>query len=212
MNLFDDTSTTAQETESLLRLIREQSAAEVTQLRARTEEHLQHIRAAAASEAESFRTAARSQGEERGRREAAKLLARAEAESHRQILWARESLIEEVLGQARQQLAALPGEPGAAEIFARLVREALLVLPAGTVRVRVPASCASFVDRLIAEGAGEHALTAVVDPTVPDGAIIETDDARLCFDNTVDARIRRRMPQLRRLIVEALLSEEGAAR
>ncbi len=214
MNLFDTGGTTAQDTESLLRLIREQSAAEVMQLRARTEERLQRMRAAAESEAESFRTAARRQGEERGHRDAAKLLARADADSHRQFLWARETLIEEVLTQARQQLAALPNDTETAEILASLIREALLVLPAGAVRVRVPPSRVPILDQHIAGAVGDsrHAVTFAGDPTVSDGVIVETKDARLCFDNTFAARIGRRLTRLRRLIAGALLSEEGGVR
>ncbi len=214
MNRIDADGPPAADAEGLLRLLREQSAGEAAQLRAQTEDRARHIRLAAETEAQSFRAAARAEGEERGHRHAAKVLALAEAESHRQLLWAREGVIDQAIAGARARLAAFAAMPEAPERLAQLIGEGLSVLPPGPVRVRVPPAYAPLLDRGARErvAGGEWTVTFAADAAVPDGVLVETEDGRLCFDNTFAARIRRRKQRLRRLVAAALLLEAEAQR
>lgn len=208
MNRMEVGSSPAQDTDTLLRLIRDQSAAETVQLRAQLQERVRHIRLAAEAEADSFRRAARAEGEGRGHRQAAKLLARAEADSHLQLLWAREGVIEDAIARARVRLAAFAATPEAPAVLSQLLHEAFAELPPGPVRVRLPAEYEPLLDRGVRDSVadGHWTVTFATDPAVPNGILVETEGGRLCFDNTFDARIRRRRPQLRRLLAAALLA------
>lgn len=209
MNRIDADSPPAPDAEGLLRLMREQSAGEAAQLRAQTEDRVRRIRVAADLEAQSFRAAARAEGEERGRRQAAKLLVLAEAESHRQLLWAREGVIDQAIACARARLAAFAAMPEAPERLAQLIDEGLAALRPGPARVRLPPAYAPLLDRGVRDRvtAGHSSVTFAADANVPDGVLVETEDGRLCFDNTFAARIRRRKQRLRRLVAAALLSQ-----
>lgn len=207
MNRMDRGSSPAPDLDTLLRLIRDQSAAETAQLRAQVEDRARHIRLAAEAEADAFHRTARAEGERRGQRQAAKLLARAEADSHRRILWARENVIDDAIARARERLARFASAPEAPAVLTHLLREALAELPPGPVRVRLPVAYEPLLDCGVRDSTAEGHWTVsfVADPTVPDGILVETEDGRLCFDNTFAARIRRRQPQLRRLMAEALV-------
>lgn len=201
------------ETESLLRLIREQSAAEMADLRAQTAERGQRIRAAADAEVEAIRTAAYGEGEAHGQRQIAKLLAVTEADSHKQLLWTRERLIDDVLAVVRGRLADFPALPDAADLLVDLIREGLQRVPPGPVTIYLPSEYGPLLDddRRAALATGGWTLT-VVERAIPGGgAIVETGDGRLLFNNSFDARLRRQRDGLRRLIVRLLLSE-GAER
>ncbi len=207
MNRMDAGSSPAQDTDTLLRLIRDQSAVEAAQLRAQVQDRVRRIRLAAEAEADAFRRAARAEGEGRGQRQAAKLLARAEADSHRRLLWARESVIENAIARARARLARFATAPEAPAVLTQLLREALAELPPGPVRVRLPAEYEPLLDCGVRGSmpGGHWTVTFVTDPTVPDGMLVETEDGRLCFDNTFAARIGRRRSQLRGLLAAALV-------
>jgi V/A-type H+-transporting ATPase subunit E len=207
-----DTSNTAVlETAALVALIHEQSAAEAAEVLAQGHERAQRIATAAAAEAEALRAAARREGEERGRRRAAKLLAAAEAESRRQWLWEREALLQDAIDRARERLARFPALPDAGRKLTDLIRAALQALPNGAVRVRLPEAYAPLLDAGVRTAvAGQREALQFESGVVPEGGIIvETDDGRLRFDNSFEARIRRRMHRLRRIVADVLLAEEG---
>ena len=196
----------AQDAHALAALIREQSAAEIAQLRADAQQRVERTRAAAAAEVATIRTAASRAGEERGRRRAAALLAAAETQSRLTVLRAREGHIVDILSRARTQLAALTGIENSAAVLAAFIREALSALPPGPVRIRMPEPQAALLDeaarRLL--GAGRWALRFESGPVPGGGIIAESEDGRLRFDNSIDARCRRREVQLRLLAVDLL--------
>jgi V/A-type H+-transporting ATPase subunit E len=196
----------------LVAVIREQCAAEAAGVIAQAQERAQRARTAAAADAQAFRDAAERDGEERGRRRAAEIVALANADSHREWLRAREQLIDTTCGQAWMELARFPEMPHAARVLAALIHEALAVLPPGALRVQVPEGYERILDDtkrklVIPDG---HAVR-IENAGIVDGVIVETEDGRLRFDNSFEARVSRRRETLRRLVAEILFSEAPPA-
>ena len=199
-------STAAQDASGLAALIRDQSAAEIVQVLADAHARAERVRAVAAADSEAARAAAAREGEERGRRRAAALLAVAEAQSRLLLLQVRESHLDEALGRARRQLTTLSGVPNPRQVVVALIREALRTLEPGPVRVRLPESQASLLDDVTRRqlGAGRWALHFETAAVPGGGVIVETDDGRRRFDNSIEARARRRAPGLRQLAARLL--------
>ena len=192
----------------LVAFIREQCAAEAETVITQAQERAQRTRTAAAAEAESIRDAARRQGEERGRRRAAEILTLADAESHREWLHAREQLIDAAIEQAWHALARFPEMPDATQVLTRMIAEALAALPPGAVRMHVPEAYAAIFDAAQRAGAIPNGRVVHVEKaTLAGGVIVETEDGRVRFDNSFDARGRRRRETLRRLVADTLFSE-----
>jgi V/A-type H+-transporting ATPase subunit E len=196
----------------LVGLIREQVAAEAADIRRDARMEAERILTAAEREAEGLRAEARRIGESRGRRRAAELLAIAEAEERREWLVAREELIDVVIHSVRERLAdagCFDGNPG---VLRQVVREGLVCMPAGRVRVRMPPEYESLLDDgARAElGGGHWLLDLELVPVPGGGVVVETEDGELRFDNSFAARMRRERG-LRRAIAGALFAEEGPA-
>ncbi len=195
---------------TLVALIREQSAAEVAEITAQGRERAERITAAADAEAQSVRTAAQLEGVERGQRQAARVLAAAEAKSRRAALSEREALIADAISRARTQLEHFVELPGARQIVVELIQEGLGALPPGPVRVLASEEHRQLIDAAVASLAADGQTLRVETVPVPGGGVVlETEDGRRRFDNSFDARIGRRMRRLRRLVADALFGEEG---
>jgi V/A-type H+-transporting ATPase subunit E len=202
----------ASETAVLVDSIREQAAAEVAETMAQGDKRAARIASAAVAEVDEIRAGARCDGEDRGRRQAAKLLAAAEAESRRRWLCDREALIDEAIRRARQRLGDFAKLPRAREQLVELIREGLQVLPPGAVRIYLPEDCLLLLDdalraRLAAE---RWTLRFEAARVVSGGVIMEAEDGRLRFDNSFDARIRRRIRRLRRAVADVLFAAEAS--
>jgi len=198
--------TAAQDTGSLAALIRQQSAVEIEQLLADAHAHAERIRASAAAEVASIRAAAAREGEQRGQRRAAALLATAEAQSRLKLLHAREAHIDDVLARATARLTTLAGVANGRDVVASLIREALAVLEPAPVRVRLAESQAALLDDATRRQleAGRWALRFEPEQIAGGGVIVETEDGRQRFDNSIAARFRRRMQELRQLAATQL--------
>jgi vacuolar-type H+-ATPase subunit E/Vma4 len=199
-------STAAQDAASLAALIHQQSAVEIEQLLAAARARAERVRASAAAEVESIRAAAAREGEQRGQRRAAALLAVAEAQSRLKLLRAREAHIDDVLARATLQLTTLAGVANGREVVAALIREALAALEPASVRVCLAESQAALLDDAMRRqlGAGRWALRFETLPGAGGGVIVETEDGRQRFDNSIAARFRRRTQQLRQLAATQL--------
>jgi len=206
----DAADTTATGSADLVDLIRQQCATEIAELRSAATERAERARAAAAAESATLRAEARSIGEARGRQATATRLAVAETDSRRAWLWSREQLVEEVLETARARLAEFPNVPDGTRILHALVAEGLQALPPGPVYVRVSAASTQRLDSAACEtlGRGRWQLTITTEGAPPAGVVVESDDGRLRFDNSFEARLRRNREGLRRLILETLLAGE----
>jgi len=208
-----ESAATTIEAESLAALIREQSAAEAAVILDEGRERAARIRAAGSTQVDSLEASARQEGDARGRRAAAQLLAEAQAESQRRYLLARERLIDESIARARERLGAFPTLAGAAVLLERLIAEGLRLLPEGPIRVLLPASYDGLLDAatLVRLGGGRLHVQAQLDFPAGGGVILETDDGRLRFDNSFDGRIRRRRDRIRLAVAVARQIDDPTA-
>jgi len=191
--------------------IRDQAAAEVAQVIAQAQARAQRTAAAASHEAEEIQAAARRDGEASGRRQAASLLAAAEAESRRQWLSEREALIVQPLEHARAALERFTSAPEAVTVIIALIREGLRALPDGPIRVLLPATMVERLDDAArsALADGGRTLRFVAGEVAGGGVILETEDGRLRYDNSFEARMTRRIDQLRRTVAAILFAEQS---
>ncbi len=190
----DKTSTATDDTGQFIELIRQEGNDEAQQLLSEAENAAARLRQEAETEARTIRDSAHSEGEERGRRAQARLLAETDASIHRDKLWAREKLFLDTLEGARQKLLDFPSFPGAAHFLEDLIREALAPLPGGPVVIQMPAAYLQLADvpRVQALGAGKWEIQVVTgDPPEGGGIIAKTTDGRLLFDNSFRERLRR---------------------
>jgi vacuolar-type H+-ATPase subunit E/Vma4 len=195
-----------QDTRRLVDLIREQSASEVAQLLADAQARVTRIGDAASADVKAIHAATVRDGEQRGQRRAAALLAVAEAQSRLTLLREREACIDKALALARQRLANLSTLPNAAAMVRGFIREALSALEPGPVRVQIPAEQAALLDAATRRqlGAGRWALRFETAPVPGGGVIVETEDGRRRFDNSINVRVGRRAQQLRQLAAQLL--------
>jgi V/A-type H+-transporting ATPase subunit E len=190
-------------------LIRQQADQESAEIVCEARERAARIAAAAEAEAASILQAARASGEERGSRRAAKLLAAAETTNQRELLRAREAILNEALERVRLRLADFVNLPDAPAVLCRLILSALPVLPEGPVRLRVPPTYAALLDATtLAELGGRRwTLELVQDPKVAAGVILESADGRRRVDQSFEARMTRERDHLRRMLAEVLLGD-----
>jgi vacuolar-type H+-ATPase subunit E/Vma4 len=195
---------------SLAALIREQAASEAEAVLAQAREKAGRLSAEAEAEAQTVLAAAQAVGAARGQRQSAKVLAMAEADGQRQWLWAREELISRVLQRARTRLRSLP-EIEAAAAVARLLSEALEVMPRTGIRVVAPEAYAGFLEEVLSHESHQVQMVLQKESLQAGGIVVETADGRLCFDNSFEARIQRQLDDLRRLIVRVLFPDQTVA-
>jgi V/A-type H+/Na+-transporting ATPase subunit E len=194
----------------LAKMIGEQAAIEAAQSLAEARGRAEGIVAAARAEVEHVAAEARREGEARGRRRAAELVALTDAEARLLRLRAREALIDDAIERARTRLAELAGGPGAAALLQALVAEALAVLPPGRLRLRAAERDRPHLEAALRSlGAGERAELHL-EPAASEGVIVESEDGRLRFDNRFEARLHRERESLRRLVAGLLFAGEDA--
>jgi len=137
-------------------------------------------------------------------------------ETNKRRLAAQEVLIGEVMDEARQQVLALSDEEFA-RVLVNLAASALGAMPDDEVRVQVSASgraidfsrLADDMARAVEEKAGRRVTLHLesADDLAP-GIVVYSMDGRRTWDNTLDARITRLSPTLRREMAPVLFPEE----
>jgi vacuolar-type H+-ATPase subunit E/Vma4 len=199
----------AHEARSLASVIAAQAAAEAAQIVADARAAADRVRAAADSEADELQAAARREGEKRGNRRAARLLALVETEGRRRWLEAREALIEEAIHRAAERLKCFAALEGAGEALMALLDEGLRVMPDGPVQAVIPRGYRPLVDetalaRLTQDG---RQVGVKWNDGPGDGVVLQSESGRLRFDDSFAARIRRRHDRLRKVAAQVLLAE-----
>jgi vacuolar-type H+-ATPase subunit E/Vma4 len=136
-------------------------------------------------------------------RERARIIHRARLEALRQLGHAREALVDAALDQVRGRLAGMRGDDSYPLVFKYLTEEALSAL-------NLSANCAPMIslqadprDRVILE-AHLHELGSEVavdyDVECWGGAVARSDDNRIVVINTLESRIEKATPYLRRYL------------
>ncbi len=196
--------------DTILRAISASGEEQVRQIEARAQAEEEEILAKARQEAEQLRQAAYNQAAAPAVGERARILHQARLQALNIAGRLRESLVDAALTQARQQLAALRSQDEYPQVYAGLLREALAELgeagdPASAPCLEVDERDRPLVDNLLTE----MGLSLPVQENLQcwGGLVARSKDGRVAVLNTLEARLERATPYLRRALA-ALFEEE----
>ena len=176
------------------------------------ERSLQAVRSEQARAAEALQTKTGTDARARAR----SVLASIQHDVHKQWLRRRETVLDQVLGEALQRAEQGTGLDRRRSLFERLA-EALAVMGSDTpVAIAVSAQDAPFLDaallaavaRQLAAGADAPARWSVaVDPELASGFVLSSADGRRRFDQTFAARLARLKGGLRQVVAAQVGAE-----
>jgi V/A-type H+-transporting ATPase subunit E len=184
--------------------------AQVTAIATRAQQEAEALLAGARQEGEQVRQATRERVTRPAYRERARIIHRARLTRLRTIGDVREAAVDAALEQARFRLAQVRFDPGYPDILSCLVQQALAELRGSLEDVRRA--------RLEADPRDEELLVRILRDMNLDlavgyrlecwgGVIARSEDGRIVVINTLESRLERAMPFLRRYL--AALFEEG---
>ncbi len=186
----------------ILEAIRVETDAEIAAIEAEGEARAAAIaeegdRAAAAVEAELAATR-----DEEAATAAKRIRNKAKLEADRQVRASREAIVQRIFADVEQRLVGLRSAPDYGAILVRLAGEAIAVLPNAAV-VHIDPRDAAHLDARLG-----RPLDVVADLSTSGGLLVSSPDGRTVH-NTVEVRLERAAPHLRRLIAE-IVPELGA--
>ncbi len=148
-----------------------------------------------------------SQEEERTRRQA---IAAAQIKARTLQLKKREEILNKVFKEARQQLSSLQQWSDYDRIVRNLLREALIRLETGSALIQADeVTLQSLTDEALEEISKELDVKLQVKGTLEQGigVVVETEDGRRRFDNTLEVRLDRMQDTLRASVYRLLVGE-----
>lgn len=189
--------------EAILSAIETSGDAEVARLRAETEARVRQILAEAQETAAGRREAARREALRPAAAECARRLYRAKLEALRTVGQVRDGLVQTVLAEAHTQLAGLRAAPAYPLILRRLTEEAWQALggdraEASLCRLDIDPRDKALVQRILSD----LRLALEIRPSLNcwGGLVAHSSDGRIVASNTLDARLERATPYLRRTL------------
>ena len=193
----------------LVALIQQQASSEMADLTALTEQRIAKIHHDAEADVQAVQSQAERDGDARGRRRAAALLSTTRATARMQWLKARETLLEDAIAQARAQLEHFATHADAPRVLRALINEAVAALPHQPLYLQVHPTYLPLLEKTRKDLDAADRLTPKPDESVAGGVILESEDGRLRFDNSFDARLHRRKDDVRRLAADVLFTDAG---
>jgi vacuolar-type H+-ATPase subunit E/Vma4 len=196
--------------ELLSQAVMKEAQSEADQTLSRAKEDALKIQQKAQDQAEAERKGIleRASGEEeRIRRQA---IATAQMRARTLQLKKREELLEGVFDEARQQLSSLQQWSDYDRIARKLLREALTRLEASSALIRADEATLQYLtDEVLEEISKELNVKIQVKGTLDQGTgvIVETEDGRRRFDNTLETRLNRMQDALRAPVYRMLVGE-----
>lgn len=196
--------------EAILATIRASGEEQIEEIEQQAREQASAVLAGARREAEKARHDARSRAVMPAYRERARIIHRARLARLRTMGDAREAAINAALEKVRRCLAQLRADPGYPAILLRLTKEALSELQGSLeditrARLEVDPRDEEVMARIVRELDLSASVTYRLDCW--GGLIARSEDGRIVVINTLESRLERAMPFLRRYL--AALFEEG---
>ncbi|UCD50373.1 MAG: hypothetical protein JSW27_22960 [Phycisphaerales bacterium] len=184
----------------------------VKEVEIQADEKLKYAR----KKAESLLNEARDKATVQGEAIKQKAIAEAEREIKRRALHLRDTLMKDIVAQARAKLEFMIDDPGYRTILADWITEAAIGLGAEAARVNASARELLLIDKpLLADVAQRvHAQTGKsitltvsdVGPLESQGVVLTTMDGRMAFNNQVITRISRKRRDIQRLIYDDMFA------
>ncbi len=131
---------------------------------------------------------------EESREEAARIMARAAMGARQETLAAKTAVVNEIIGRAKKELAALSGSE---KVLISLAKEGIGILGADRVRIYVSARDTTPMQRLVQQ---DKELARVVSEVRGQdflgGVIVEAMDGKNRIDNTFETRLEMLLPRV----------------
>lgn len=207
---------TSQSGEALRRAVLEEGRSRAEEIRRQAQAEAEAITSTAAAQAGEIRARRLESAQAEARRRSEATLATVPVELARKRAARVEALLDEIRGAVEARVRR--GGDGASDAGrVRLAADALRRMPREAVRFRIAPGererfGAELIERVLQEpGCSGRTLRCVVDPGLPPGGLVLEDEAGARrWDLSLEARLDRCWPQLRRAIASrAQLLEEG---
>jgi V/A-type H+-transporting ATPase subunit E len=195
--------------EAILAAVVASGEGQVREIEAQAQNRAEDILAAARVEAERLRQEARSAVAGQASKESTRLMYDARLEALQIVGNVRDGLVDEALQRTRQYLANVRSDPIYPGVMRQLVEEALHVLGESMRTSEQPQLSADPRDRgLMEQALRQMGLDLLVsyELNCQGGLVARSEDGRVVAINTLDSRLERAVPYLRRVLT-ALFEE-----
>jgi V-type H+-transporting ATPase subunit E len=196
--------------EMLSQAVMREAQSQAEQVLSRAKEDARKIMEDAQDQADAERKAIlerASQDEERTRRQ---MIASAQIKARTLQLKKREEILDKVFGEANQQLSSLQQWSDYDRIILYLLREALMSLQTDSAMIQADKETLQYLtDHALEEISKELNVKVQVKGPLNQGigVIVETEDGRRRFDNTLETRLNRMKDALRAPVYRILVGE-----
>ena len=197
--------------ELLSRAILFEAQADAEKIQAEAKEKADAIRQQAQQLAESDRKEILDQAGEEAERIRSQAVATAQMKARTLQLEHREKLLNKVFNAAKEKLSALQKRSDYDKIVAELVREAVTQLKVEQAEVRTDAATQKFLkDQALNELSKELKTQLTIGKALDDGmgVVIDADNGRLHYDNTLETRLNRLQNALRSAVYHVLMGDK----
>ncbi len=198
--------------ETLSHAILDEARAEADQLKGEAGSRAEGIRQRAREEAERVRKQILEQARQEAERLHSQALATVQLKARSTELEHREQLLEQVFKAVREQLPAVPKKPDYSRVARRLVLEALSELKVEKAVIHPDKTTQKVLtDQLLADITRQSKVKLSLGNILEEGTgvVVETDDSRLHFDNTLENRLSRAQNNLRAAVYRILMGESA---
>jgi len=196
--------------ENLSRAILFEAQADAEQIKAEAKEKADAIRQQARQTTESERKEIMERAKQEAERIRSQVIATAQMKARTLQLEHREKLLDKVFNTAKEKLSNLQKRPDYDKIVAELVREAIDQLKVDQVEVRADAASQKALNDQVLDNISKELNTKLsVGKPLGEGTgiVIDADNGRLHYDNTLETRLSRLQSALRSAVYHVLMGE-----
>lgn len=204
-------NTGAQEIEMLARAILTEARDEADQIKADAKEKADAIRRRAQEQAEAERKAILDRARQEAERLRGQAVATAQLKARSSQLTHREQLLERVFKAVQEKLTDVQNRPDYDEITAMLLREALSELRIDAAQVRADETTQKVLKKGVLREISKDLNVEFKDGDVLEegtGIVVDANDGRVHYDNTLETRLRRLQGVLRSSVYQVLTGEK----
>jgi len=183
---------------------------EADQIRAEAKGKADAIRKRAQEHAESERKTILQRAKQDANRLRSQAVATAQLKARFTELEQREKLLDGVFNEAAKQLAAVQKRPDYEAIVLSLLREALMQLKVSKAQIRADETAQKLLKKgVLDEVSREFNADFKLGSTLEEGTgiVVEADEGKLNYDNTLETRLNRMQSALRSSVYKVLTGE-----
>lgn len=196
--------------ENLSRAILFEAQADAEQIKAEAGEKADAIRKQAQQRAESVRGEIMERAKQEAERIRSQVIATAQMKARTLQLEHREKLLDKVFDTAKEKLSALQKRPDYDKVAVELLREAIDQLKVDQAEVRVDAVTQKLLnEKALGDISGDLKTKLTFGKALDEGTgiVVDADNGRLHYDNTLETRLSRLQGALRSSVYHVLMGE-----